>query len=87
MDPNKVSRDGLYPIAAEDRDRLPTGAGTPGEVRARWNGEPRRAPRRGEWFLSGGIVEAYYAPHDTTIEYHIAVLVKPEATVTRWVEV
>lgn len=41
-----------------------------------------RAPKRGEWYLSGAIVEAYRAPNDLTQEFHIAKLVR---TVTRTV--
>lgn len=37
-----------------------------------------RPPRKGEWFLSGAIVEAYQAPNDLTMAYHIARLVGPE---------
>ena len=31
----------------------------------------KRAPRRGEWYLSGAIIEAYQAPNDLTDEYTI----------------
>jgi hypothetical protein len=30
-----------------------------------------RAPKKGEWYLSGAIVEAYQAPNDLTDEYQI----------------
>lgn len=68
----KVTRDGVYPIAdafmSPDVSRATT--------RARWTGE-FRAPRKGEWFLSGAIVEAYFAPTDgIKSEYHIARLVQ-----------
>lgn len=33
--------------------------------RFRWNGE-KRPPRKGEWFLSGSLIEAYYSPSDMT---------------------
>lgn len=47
-----------------------------------------RAPRKGEWYVSGAIPAAYRAPNDLTTEYHIAriVLVKYE-TVTREIEI
>lgn len=35
-----------------------------------------RCPRKGEWFLSGSIAEAYLAPNDLTTEYHIVKEVK-----------
>ena len=31
-----------------------------------------RAPKKGEWYLSGAIVEAYRAPNDLGTAYHIA---------------
>lgn len=30
-----------------------------------------RAPRKGEWYLSGAIPEAYRAPNDLSTPYHI----------------
>lgn len=39
--------------------------------RFRWTGEVR-APKAGEWFLSGAIIEAYRAEHDLTTTYPIA---------------
>lgn len=59
-----VTRDGLYPSGEH---RL-----TPELYR--WTGE-KRPPRRGEFYLSGAIVEAYRAPNDLDTPYHIAVLV------------
>lgn len=44
--------------------------------RAENTGE-KRPPKKGEWFLSGAIVEAYYAPNDLTTPYHIARLIPP----------
>ena len=43
-------------------------------VRAMATGE-MRAPRKGEWFLSGAVVEAYRANNDISIQYNIAKLV------------
>jgi hypothetical protein len=31
----------------------------------------KRAPMKGEWYLSGAIIEAYQAPNDLTTEYTI----------------
>ena len=57
----------LYPVA----DRVPNAR----NVHAKRTGE-FRCPKKGEWYLSGAIIEAYHAPNDLTTEYHIAVLVK-----------
>lgn len=62
----KVAPGGRYP-AAEGRGGGRVEAGTVFE----WTGE-FRFPRAGEWFLSGAIVEAYYARTTITTEYHIA---------------
>lgn len=42
----------------------------------------KRCPKRGEWFLSGAIAEAYKAPNDLSQEYHIAKLVRIEQVIT-----
>jgi len=34
-----------------------------------------RAPKKGEWYLSGAIVEGYRAPADLNTPYHIAKLI------------
>ena len=41
-----------------------------------------REPRKGEWFLSGAIPEAYYALNDLGTKYHILKLVKVRKIVT-----
>lgn len=41
----------------------------------------KRAPKKGEFYLSGAIVEAYRAPNDLTTEYHIAIPKRPALTV------
>ena len=43
-------------------------------IRAMATGEMRE-PRKGEWFLSGAIIEAYRAQNDLASEYNIAKLV------------
>lgn len=47
----------------------------PKNIKAKMTGEFRE-PKAGEWFLSGGIVEAYFARHNLKAKYHIAKLVK-----------
>lgn len=42
--------------------------------KAVWTGE-KRPPKKGEWFLSGAIVEAYRAKADISTPMHIAKLV------------
>ncbi len=68
----------LYPVAQEDWYRARRVLRlAKGGVRAVWTGE-KRAPRKGEWFLSGSIVEAYYAHSDLGTVYHIAKIVEVE---------
>ncbi len=58
------------------------GAFVTSPVKAVWTGE-KRCPKKGEWYLSGAIVEAYRAPNDLSSQFHIAKLVKTETkTVT-----
>ena len=56
-------------------------AGVNSRFRAIPTGE-KRAPKKGEWYLSGAVVEGYRAANDLTTEYHIAKLVRVERTVT-----
>ena len=60
-----ISRHAFYPV----RDGYHSPA-----IRARWTGETR-PPLKGEWYLSGAIIEAYRAPSDLLTPYHIARLV------------
>lgn len=46
--------------------------GQPVTRMARWNGEPMRAPKKGELFISGAVPVAYKAKADMTTEYFIA---------------
>lgn len=39
----------------------------------RWDGQPKRAPLKGEFYLSGAEVVAYEAKHNLTAAYFIAV--------------
>lgn len=70
---NVVKRGEVYPIAEEDKAKAPAVSGAV-KTAARWTGE-RRAPKAGEWYLSGAVVEAYRAPNDLSSEFHIARLV------------
>lgn len=90
-----VSRTGLYPLAeqggwrgvAQLRELLASHgkAATPGmakeHVRAKWTGE-KRAPRAGEWFISGAIPQAYMAGGDLESAHLIAALVVVKRTVS-----
>lgn len=71
MDSNVISRNGVYPVA--EGEALPEG-NTRANTRARWTGEVR-CPRKGEWYLSGAVVESYRAPSDLSHSFHIARLV------------
>lgn len=48
-------------------------------IRYRWDGQPKRCPRKGEFYLSGapGFEVAYRAPNDLSTPYFIAVRVSP----------
>lgn len=45
-------------------------------VHAVWDGNPPRCPKKGEWYLSGAVIEAYRAPNDLSTPYYIANLVR-----------
>jgi len=45
---------------------------------ARWDGQPARCPKKGEYFLSGAQPTAYRAKADMTTPYYIAVPVEME---------
>ncbi len=52
-----------YPVAGKRNQKVkPTGE--------------KRCPKKGEYYLSGAIVEAYLAPNDLSTEFYIAKLVK-----------
>lgn len=68
----KLTIDGLYALA-DQFYTIPINDKR--HVRAQWAGE-KRAPRKGEWYLSGAIIEAYEAPNDLTTDYRIARLVQ-----------
>jgi len=44
-----------------------------------------RAPKKGEWYLSGAIIEAYRAPNDLTTPYQV--VEKVSRVVRRTIEV
>lgn len=76
---------GLYPLSdwVTDREKAKLGVAPRQRecdsemIRAMPSGD-YRAPKRGEWFLSGAIVSAYKADNDLTTPYHIARLVVAE---------
>lgn len=57
-----INRTDIYSPAADSR--VVNGRETH-KKRFKWNGE-KRPPRKGEWFLSGSRIEAYYSPNDMT---------------------
>lgn len=71
----KASR--LYPL----RDYHPWKDTHPREVKAYRSGEFRN-PKKGEWYISGAIPEAYQAKNDLSVPYLIAriVIVKEVTT-------
>lgn len=60
--------------------------GKPYIGKARWDGCAPRAPKKGEYFLSGAIVTAYKAPNDLTTEYFIAVPLDPDTYLPKGVQ-
>jgi hypothetical protein len=69
----KLSRRALYPLV-DQRFKYPG-------YMAQWTGE-YRPPRKGEWFLSGALINAFQAPNDLSIPYHIARIVRVRKIVT-----
>lgn len=74
----------FYPLAGQllyaDREALGIGhtlgaACSSRNVMAIKAGE-YRAPKAGEWYLSGALVEAWRAPNDLSTNFHIVKLVK-----------
>lgn len=53
-----------------------------GEYKAQWDGNPRRPPKKGEFYLSGSTICAYFAPNDLTTPFHIARIVEVETVTT-----
>ena len=47
------------------------------QLRAVATGE-RRPPKKGEWYLSGAVVEAYHVPNDLATPFSIARIVQVE---------
>lgn len=82
----RLSRTGLYPIVGWLSPRELGEGGLNANVRARWTGE-KRPPRKGEWYLSGAIIEAYRAPNDLTQSFHIAKLYHVKTTTSITTEV
>ena len=39
----------------------------------RWDGQSKRCPKKGEWYISGAIPAAYRAPNDLSSEYFVCV--------------
>lgn len=75
----RLSRNGLYPV---DQSYW-----VKSDLRAQWDGLPKRPPLKGEYYLSGAIITAYKAPNDLSEAYHIARIVRVETvTVTRIVD-
>lgn len=79
--PEALQRNTPYALASPlthgERARLGLTPYDDRNIMAIWTGE-KRAPRAGEWYLSGAIIEAYRAPNDLPTAYHIARLVKVE---------
>lgn len=74
MENEKVIKNNFYPLAdyhfMQFNNIKPEGY----FIRARAKGE-KRNPLKGEWYLSGAIIEAYQAKSDMTTPFHIAEIV------------
>lgn len=81
MDKILKSKD-LYPRADPLDDNEISKLGSTGKGVFAINSRVFGKPKRGEWYLSGAVPEAYKAPNDLTTPYHIARLVKVEKIVT-----
>lgn len=64
---------------------IPTGSSGLFATRHFYTKVGRRAPKKGEWYLSGAVVEAYQAPNDLLSEY--MVVEKGPRAVRRTIEV
>jgi hypothetical protein len=64
----------LYPLADYPTLEERPAAVTRRQLRCKATGE-FRAPKKGEWYLSGAIPAGYKAPNDLSSPYHIARLV------------
>lgn len=60
---------GYAPIPPADEEKFRV----PAKTKFRWDGQPQRCPKRGEWYMSGAIVEAYCAPNDLSTKFFICV--------------
>lgn len=70
-----------YPISVSDRRHLNAIRGRIPlhRIKAVQKGD-FRPPKKGEWYLSGAVVEAYYAPNDLTTPHLIANIVEVAET-------
>lgn len=65
----KLTREGLYSFAPPNRKY---GVG----YKAKWDGQPKRYPKKGEYFLSGSPIEAHLAYNDMSTPYYMVTIVK-----------
>ena len=77
-----LTRDGYYPvldrIPGHDNARIFVNSNLALKgVAGKWTGE-HRAPRKGEFYISGAIPEVYRAPNDLPHQHAIARLVRIE---------
>ena len=74
-----MSMNGYFPVIGSSPHYPCVGAE---RIMAKWDGNPKRCPKAGEWYLRGAIVGAYEAPNDLKTHYHIARLVVVEQIVS-----
>lgn len=71
----KFNKDGRLNLV--DLYRLADTFGASKGYAAVWRGEYRN-PKKGEWYLSGAVIEAYRAPNNLSSAYPIAAIVTIE---------
>lgn len=74
----KMKKGILFPLAGFFPKNIPVKLRK--DIRCQSTGEFRE-PKKGEWFISGAIPEAYQAPNDLSTKYWIGTLVRVNKTV------
>jgi hypothetical protein len=72
--PDRINRNTTYPVSGVVHDLSRMGPKERYLLRARWTGE-KRPIKKGEFFLSGAVIEAYQAYNDLDQPHYVAVLV------------
>jgi hypothetical protein len=73
-----IKRGAYYPLGDWHplNRSLPSLGYSSNDVMAQWDGQLKRCPKAGEWYLSGSVITAYKAPNDLSTSFYIAKLFK-----------